>query len=106
ADFTFSPSEPGFGEAVFFDAGLSAPGAGNAVRSPIVEYVWSFGDSDGVVRTSSRVVQHTYNRPSGAVRRTFRVVLTVIDSAGRQASRSQEITVGDPPAEDPDDDEE
>lgn len=102
ADFAYSPSEPAFDEPVFFDAGLSAPAAGNAVRSPIVEYVWSFGDSEGVVRTSSRLVQHTFSRPSGALRRTFRVVLTVIDGAGRQASRSQDVTVGDRPEEEPD----
>jgi hypothetical protein len=103
AAFRFSPTDPGFDEPVFFDAGLSAPGDGNAVVSPIVEYIWSFGDSGDVERTSSRVVQHTFRRPaSGAARRTFQVVLTVVDAAGRQASADQQITVGDPPEEDPD----
>jgi hypothetical protein len=102
ADFTFSPTDPEFDEPVFFDGGLSAPAAGNATRSPIVEYIWTFGDSDEVVRTSSRIVQHTFRRPaSGAERRTFRVVLTVVDSAGRRATDSADITVGDPVDEEP-----
>lgn len=102
ADFTFSPSDPEFDEPVFFDGGLSAPAAGNASRSPIVEYIWTFGDSDEVQRTSSRLVQHTFRRPaSGAERRTFRVVLTVVDSAGRRSTDSADITVGDPVEEEP-----
>jgi hypothetical protein len=102
AEFTFSPTDPEFDEPVFFDAGLSAPAAGNASRSPIVEYIWTFGDSADVERTSSRIVQHTFRRPaSGAARRTFRVVLTVVDTAGRRASVAEEITVGDPPEDEP-----
>ena len=106
AAFSFSPTDPEFDEPVFFDGGLSAPAEGNTVRVPIVEYVWSFGDSGDVVRTGNRVVQHVFRRPaSGAPRRTFRVVLTVVDAAGRQSSVSQEITVGDPLVEEPEDDE-
>ena len=102
AEFTFSPSDPQFDEPVFFDAGLSAPAAGNATRSPIVEYIWTFGDSAEVERTSSRIVQHTFRRPaSGAARRTFRVVLTVVDTAGRRASVAEDVTVGDPMEEEP-----
>ena len=106
ADFSFSPTDPEFDEPVFFDGGLSAPAEGNTVRVPITEYIWSFGDSGDVERTGNRVVQHIFRRPaSGAPRRTLRVVLTVVDAAGRQSSVSQEITVGDPLVEDPEDDE-
>jgi hypothetical protein len=103
ARFTFSPTQPEFDEPVFFDAGLSAPAEGNTVQSPIVEYLWNFGDSGDVERTSSRIVQHTFRRPaSGAARRTFRVVLTVVDAAGRrQSSDPEDITVGDPEEDQP-----
>jgi PKD repeat protein len=102
AAFSVSPAEPQFGEPVFFDAGLSAPAPGNADRTPIVEYIWSFGDSTGTERTTERIVEHTYARPAGAPKptaRTFTVVLTVVDSVGRRATAQQTVTVADPEEE-------
>jgi hypothetical protein len=99
AAFSVSPAEPQFDEPVFFDAGLSSPSPGSGDRTPIVEYIWSFGDSTEVERTTDRVVEHTYARPSGAptpTSRTFTVVLTVVDSAGRRATASRSVTVRDP----------
>jgi PKD repeat protein len=102
ARFSISPSEPQFDEPVFFDAGLSAPSPGSGDRTPIVEYIWSFGDSTGTERTTERIVEHTYARPAGAPKptaRTFTVVLTVVDSVGRRATAQQTVTVADPEEE-------
>jgi PKD repeat protein len=88
AAFTFSPTDPSVGDAVFFDAEASLGAAGFGGRSPIVEYIWNFGDSTATTTTSERIVQHTYGTASEYV-----VVLTVVDSAGRRATTRQSISI-------------
>jgi len=102
-EITFSPANPGWGETVYFDAELSRAAPGNAGR-PIVKYIWNFGDAGVVEETSQRIVSHAYQRPGGESPLTcrYRVVLTVVDSAGRTASAVEEVEVGDPPPDDPD----
>jgi PKD repeat protein len=88
AAFTYSPTDPSVGEAVFFDAEASQGASGFGGRSPIVEYIWSFGDSTGPTTTTERIVQHSY----GAARE-YVVSLTVVDAAGRRATTRQTISI-------------
>lgn len=82
ADFTFSPSSPGIFETVSFTAEASRPGqAGRTLAS----HVWQFGD--GTSATGLRVSK-TYSRTG-----TYTVTLTVTDSAGVQATTTQDVTV-------------
>lgn len=76
-DFTISPTAPADHQTVFFDASAS--------QGLISSYEWSFGDGE---RDSGRNVDHDYESPG-----TYVVRLTVFDSAGRSASKSQPITV-------------
>jgi PKD repeat protein len=77
--FTFSPSAPAEDQAVFFDAGPSAP------HSAIVSYQWNFGDGQS---GSGRTITHTY-RDAG----TFFATLTLSDEFGVTVSSTQTITV-------------
>jgi PKD repeat protein len=88
AAFTFSPTDPSVGEAVFFDAEASLGASGFGGRSPIVEYIWSFGDSTSTTSTTERIVQHSY-----AVAKEYVVSLTVVDAAGRRATTRQTISI-------------
>ena len=88
AAFTFSPTDPSVGEAVFFNAEASLGAAGFGGRSPIVSYIWNFGDSTDTTTTDQPRVQHTFGNP-----REYVVVLTVEDAAGRRATVTQSITI-------------
>jgi PKD repeat protein len=88
AAFTVSPADPHLGESVFFDAEPSRGAAGFGGRSPIVLYIWNFGDSTTATETTSRIVQHTYTAA-----REYVVTLTVEDAAGRRATTTQNVTV-------------
>jgi PKD repeat protein len=91
AAFTYSPTDPLVGEAVFFDAEPSQGAAGFGGRSPIVLYIWNFGDSTTTTETTNRIVQHTYTAP-----REYIVTLTVEDAAGRRATTTQTVSVDIP----------
>jgi len=88
ASFTYSPTDPSVGDAVFVDAEPSLGAAGFGGRSPIVEYIWNFGDGTATTTTTERIVQHTY----GAARE-YVVSLTVVDAAGRRATTRQTISI-------------
>lgn len=86
--FTFSPSAPGVGDTVFFNASTSTPGQGH---STITSYRWSFGDGG---TASGVTVTHVY-----AVAGTYTVQLTVTDESGQSnTSQGTPITIGSPPS--------
>lgn len=84
--FNFSPTSPGIGESVFFNASASAAGPSRSISA----YRWAFGDgaSAGGVTTS-----HQY-----ATAGAYIVTLTVTDDLGQNATTTQTVTVGNPPA--------
>jgi parallel beta-helix repeat protein len=80
ADFSFSPSAPGVGELVRFDASGSSDPDGR-----IRNYEWAFGDGiSGLGRTTT----HTYSRNG-----SYTVRLTVADDDGSTASTTKAIIV-------------
>jgi PKD repeat protein len=79
ASFTFSPSNPKVGTTVNFNASASTGG--------VVRYDWDFGDGT----TESRTTPTTTHTFGGVF--TFVVRLTVVDSAGRTNSTTQNVTV-------------
>lgn len=83
ADFTFNPTTGGVPLTVLFDASASSSPNGS-----IVSYNWDFGD--GATDTAMNLF-HTYYSAS-----TFTVTLTVIDSAGKSATKSVPIVAFDP----------
>jgi PKD repeat protein len=81
-DFAVSPSAPGVGQQVFFDANAAQAAPGRTITN----YQWDVGDGyfgRGVTES------HRFDR-AGA----FNVTLTVTDSAGRTAATSKSVTVG------------
>jgi PKD repeat protein len=86
--FTFSPAAPGNGEAVFFSATASTPGAGHQIES----YQWSFGDG---ATGSGQTASHAYTLVGGATTATYRATLTVTDEVGQVVtSAPQDIKIG------------
>lgn len=82
ASFVFSPSNPGIGEEIAFNAAASTAVAPRT----IVKYDWQFGtDRTG----SGMVVFKTYDTPG-----TYNVTLTVTDDAGNKGTASRAVTVG------------
>jgi chitodextrinase len=77
ADFEVTPTSPTDNQSVLFDASRS--------QGAIAEYHWNFGDG---ARGDGRTDDHAYAAPG-----TYIVTLTVVDSYGRSASKSQSITV-------------
>jgi PKD repeat protein len=87
ANFTFSPTQPGVGELVFFNGMGSTAGQGHTIAS----YRWTFGDGG---TASGANVSHAY-----ATAGTYAVQLTVTDDAGQSVtSGSQNVSVGNPPS--------
>ena len=76
--FTVSPGSPAQGQAVLFDASTS--------DGTISQYRWDFGDG----RTGSgETTTNVFSSPG-----TYFVRLTLMDPAGRSASTTQTVTVG------------
>ena len=85
--FTFSPAQPGIGEAVFFNGSASTGGSGHAITS----YNWTFGD--GVTGTGV-TTSHVYTTAG-----TYSVQLQVTNDVGQSVTSSATaILVGNPPA--------
>jgi PKD repeat protein len=82
AQFVFSPSTPGPGTTVNFNASASSAVSGRT----IVSYVWDFGD--GAPAATGVTTSHSY----GAVG-TYTVVLTVTDSEGETAVATTTVPV-------------
>jgi PKD repeat protein len=89
AAFVFSPQNPLAGQTVFFNAEESrGSDSGFGTRNPITRYIWHFGDSTTVEETSSPIISHAF-----ATAQTFRVTLTVVDSAGRRQTVFEDVDV-------------
>lgn len=86
ASFTFSPSNPKIGDTVQFN-GSPSTSTGSAT---ITEWTWDFGDGTTETKTVATTT-HVF-QPVTAVR-TFRVRLTVKDSAGRTGTTTQDVAV-------------
>lgn len=85
ADFTFSPSRPGAGVPVSFDARASRPAPGRE----IVRYEWDFnGDGIFEVSTTNPTIQHTFDDVG-----TFRVTLKVTDDRGVTATMTKTVEI-------------
>lgn len=82
ASFTMTPSSPGVGTNVTFNASASSG------PSPIVTYAWSFGSNSTPSSGSGQIVTASYSQAGGKA-----VTLTVTDSMGRTASVTQNLTV-------------
>jgi PKD repeat protein len=76
--FSFTPSSPGQGQTVVFDAQES--------EGTIAQYRWEFGDGD---TASGETVSHAFSDVGSYV-----VRLTLVDPGGRSKSVSRSITVG------------
>jgi PKD repeat protein len=83
------PDQGMTGDNLLFDGSFSQ------ASSPIVGWVWDFGD--GTNDTSNSVgVGHVYGAPG-----TYTVQLTVTDQNGMQSSDSQVVQINPPPAPEP-----
>lgn len=82
-----APSQAKVGQKVTFDGSSSTSG------SPIVAYVWSFGDGGSA---SSVVATYAYNKPG-----SYDVTLAVIDQTGAQSTARHQIAIEAEPAEPP-----
>jgi PKD repeat protein len=88
AEFTFSPTDPVVRQTVVFNAEASRGSDGFGGRSPIVKYIWNFGDSEETVTTTSPRTSHSFETAN-----TWTVTLTVEDSAGRRQTISHTVAV-------------
>ena len=82
ASFVFSPSSPGIGEVVVFDASQSIAPAPRR----IVSYEWQFGTGRSA---TGMIVSKSYDTPGD-----YNVTLTVTDDAGNVAVATSTVTVG------------
>jgi len=77
-----SATDPGVGERVEFDASRSTPD-----RGEILAYTWEFGDGE---TAAGETVSHAFESAG-----EYEVSLTVVDSNGRTAEATVEVTVGE-----------
>jgi len=85
--FTYSPTIPGVGSNVTFDASLSSPNGGT-----IVSYLWDFGDGSPLLNTTNSIITHIFNAS-----RNYTVTLTVSDSEGLTGAKFETIYVAEFP---------
>jgi len=85
SDISWSPSSPKTGESVSFSQTSSA-GSGQSIAS----YDWDWGD--GSPHGSGAAPSHTYGTAG-----SYNVRLTVTNSCGKTASRTETITITAPP---------
>ncbi len=91
-NFTFAPLTPSANSPVQFDASTSCggtrDGSGNcpATAPSITSFAWNFGDG---ATGSGETASHNF-----ALQQTYTVTLTVTNSLGASASKSQVISVG------------
>jgi len=83
AQFTYSPTSPGLGTNVIFNAAASTAPAGRRITG----YNWDLGDGTFV---EGIAVQHKYTATG-----TFSVILQVTDDTGRTGVATQTLTVSD-----------
>jgi len=93
AIISYSPSEPRAGQEVEFD-GAETLISNMPTGAKAVTYEWEFGDGK---KARGETVTHTFTRAG-----TYRVTLTVTDSAGRSGTTSEDITVKEALASDSD----
>jgi PKD repeat protein len=82
ASFVFSPSSPGIGEVIVFDASQSLA----TPPRQIVKYEWQFGTGRSA---TGMIVSKSYDTPGA-----YNVTLTVTDDAGNVGVATQTVTVG------------
>jgi len=87
AVFTYSPSIPGVGSTVTFNASSTVPNGG-----VITSYVWNFGDSSSQVNTTNPVVTHVFN-----VSGNYTITLEVADSENLTNIKTATIYVAEYP---------
>jgi PKD repeat protein len=87
ADFITYPSNPLVNQAVNFSAASSKPGWNGTAFSPIVNYTWSFGDTNTTSGNYQTII-HTYS-----VTGTYNVTLTVTDANGRTGNVTKTVIV-------------
>ena len=87
-DFTVLPSSPKRGEPAVFNASASKAVDG----ATIVSYSFNWGDGSPIETSAVGVQSHTYNG-SPLAPSTVVVTVTVTDSLGRSASKSQSVTI-------------
>jgi len=90
ADFTWGPLEPRIRRSVTYNASTSLPGWSlpDLAPTPIIKYVWNFGDNMTNYTITDPYIEHIYNEPG-----RFTVTLTVVDNASQKDSISQEMKV-------------
>jgi PKD repeat protein len=81
AVISFSPGDPLVNQPINFNAALSIPVAGRQ----IVSYSWAFGDG---TFASGPIASHSYGLP-----RTYEVLLTLTDDAGKQSTAKANVSV-------------
>ena len=84
ADFLFSPTAPGVGAVVQFDASFSRASPGQS----IAVYEWDFGDGYRKVIHGSATTTHDF-----MTARTFAVSLTITDSGGSTHTVAKPVKV-------------
>jgi PKD repeat protein len=87
ARFVFSPTNPGPGQSINFDASQSTADPGHSV----VQYQWNWGDGTALTTSNSALASHTF-----AAEANYVVVLTVTDDQGQKGVTTVTVTVKAP----------
>jgi len=88
ARFDYTPTGPGTGEQITFDA------SGSSDDGEIENYTWTFGDGT-TTETTDPVVNHTYASPG-----EYDVWVTVTDDGGSTAATTKTLLANSPPSAD------